>query len=140
MPTQRSLRIVIAEDEFLLAEDLRQLVEASGHEVVGVVATAPELVSLVEDWRPDLALVDVQLARGSNGLDAARVIKEQHGVPAIAVTANPDEERARKAGLLGLVRKPPAAAVLIAVLRAAAEWLETGHVEEHPSRFLFVGR
>jgi CheY-like chemotaxis protein len=140
MPTQRSLRIVIAEDEFLLAEDLRQLVEASGHEVVGVVATAPELVSLVQHWRPDLALVDIQLARGSNGLDAAMVIKAQHGVPAIAVTANPDEERARKAGLLGLVPKPYSSAVLAAVLRAAAEWLEKGCVEEHSSRFLFVGR
>ena len=56
MPTQRSLRIVIAEDEFLLAEDLRQLVEAIGHQVVGVVATAPELVALVQRGRPDLAL------------------------------------------------------------------------------------
>ena len=140
MPTERSLRIAIAEDEFLLAEDLRQLVEASGHEVVGVVATAPELVSLVQHWRPDLALVVIQLARGSNGLDAAKVIKAQHGVPAIAVTANPDEERARKAGLLGLVPKPYASAVLAAVLRAAAEWLEKGCVEEHSSQFLFVGR
>ena len=51
MPTETSLRIAIAEDEFLLAEDLRQLVEASGHEVVGVVATAPEFVSLVKRWR-----------------------------------------------------------------------------------------
>ena len=51
MPTQRSLRIVIAEDEFLLAEDLRQLVEASGHEVVGVVATAPERRIGDPTWR-----------------------------------------------------------------------------------------
>ena len=140
MPSQRSLRIAIAEDEFFLAEDLRQLVEASGHEVVGVVATAPELVALVQRWRPDLALVDIHLARGSNGLDAAKAIKQQHGVPAIAVTANPDEERARKAGVLGLVPKPHASAVLAAVLRAAAEWLEKGRVQENSSRFLFVGR
>ena len=140
MPTEKSLRIAIAEDEFLLAEDLRQLVEASGHEVVGVVATAPELVSLVQQWRPDLALVDIQLARGSNGLDAARVIKAQHGVPAIAVTANPDEKRARKAGLLGLVPKPNASVVLPAVLLAAAEWLEKGRFAEISSRFLFAGR
>jgi two-component system, response regulator PdtaR len=140
MPSQRSLRIAIAEDEFFLAEDLRQLVEASGHEVVGVVATAPELVALVQRWRPDLALVDIQLARGSNGLDAAKAIKQQHGVPAIAVTANPDEERARKAGVLGLVPKPHASAVLAAVLRATAEWLEKGRVQENSSRLLFVGR
>ena len=140
MPAQSSLRIAIAEDEFLVAEDLRQLVEAGGHQVVGVVATAPELVALVQHGRPDLALVDIQLARGSNGLDAAMVIKEQHGVPAIAVTANPDEERARKAGLLGLIPKPDASAVLATVLRAAAEWLEKGRVEETSSRFLFVGR
>jgi two-component system, response regulator PdtaR len=138
MPAQRSLRIAIAEDEFLLAEGLRRLVEAGGHRVVGVVATAPELVALVQRGRPDLALVDIQLARGSNGLDAAMLIKERHGVPAIAVTANPDEERARKAGLLGLVPKPDASAVLATVLRAAAEWLEKGHVEETSSRFLFV--
>jgi DNA-binding response OmpR family regulator len=85
------------------------------------------------------SLVDVQFARGSNGLDAAMVIKAQHGVPAIAVTANPDEERARKAGLLGLVPKPYASAVLAAVLRAAAEWLEKGRVQENSSRFLFLG-
>jgi hypothetical protein len=56
------------------------------------------------------------------------------------VTANPDEERVRKAGLLGLVPKPHASAALATVLRAAAEWLEKGRVEESSSRFLFVGR
>ena len=122
------------------AEDLRQLVEGSGHKVVGVVATAPEFVSLVERRRPDLALVDVQLARGTNGLDAAKAIKQQYGLPAIAVTSNPDEQRARKAGLLGLVPKPCASAALGEVLRATAEWLEKEHVEENSSRSLFVGR
>ncbi len=141
MPFQspkKSLRITIAEDEFLIAEELRMLIEDDGHRVVDVVRTGGELIAAVERRRPDLALVDVKLARGSDGLAAARTITERHNVPAIAVTAHLEPERAREAGLLGLLPKPYAASALRDTLYAAAEWLEKGHLERASGAFLFV--
>ena len=136
----KSLRIAIAEDEFLIAEELCLQVEGSGHRVVGLARTGRELLAVVELHRPDLALVDIKLARGSDGLAAAQAIAERHHVPAIAVTAHLEPERARQAGLLGLLPKPYAAAALRETLRAAAEWLEKGRLETTSGAFLFVRR
>ena len=100
------LRIAIAEDQWLAMEDLRACLETLGHEVVGTARTAAELVMLVARERPDLALVDARLARGSDGLRAARAIRRRYGVPAIAVSAHLTAEEAARAGLLGLLSKP----------------------------------
>jgi two-component system, response regulator PdtaR len=116
----RPLRIAVAEDEFLLVEHLCGLVETFGHTVVGVARTGEELVTVVADEHPDLALVDIRLARGIDGLVAAKAVGERFGVPAVAVTGHLTVEEARAAGLLGLLPKPFSAAQLEATLAATA--------------------
>ena len=120
------LRIAVAEDEWLLAEQLCAQLESLGHEVVGIARTGPELMATVTRERPDLALVDIRLARGSDGLAAAKRIWEQLRVPAIAATGHLTADEAQAAGLLGLLRKPLTRARLQPVLSSASEWLKTG--------------
>ena len=120
------LRIAIAEDSWFVAEHLRGEVAALGHAVVGLARTGDELVALVERERPDLALVDVRLANGSDGLAAAREIQERFGVPAVAATGQLKPAEAAAAGLLGVLSKPYTSAALAAVLSRAADWLEGG--------------
>ncbi|GLX02428.1 response regulator transcription factor [Microtetraspora sp. NBRC 16547] len=73
------MRIVLADDDVLLREGLASLLERSGFEVVGQAGDAEELLVLVREHRPDLAIVDIRMppTHTTEGLDAARVIREE---------------------------------------------------------------
>ncbi len=122
----KHLRIAVAEDNWFAAEHLRAELEALGHIVVGLARTDEELVALTDHEHPDLALVDIHLARGSDGLAAAKKVQKRFGVPAIAVTGHLTAAEARAAGLLGLLGKPFTPVGLRRVLAGAAAWLENG--------------
>ena len=80
-------RVVLADDDVLLREGLAGLLERSGFEVVGQGGTASELISLVRDHEPELAIVDIRMppSHTNEGLDAARVIREELPQTAILV-------------------------------------------------------
>jgi DNA-binding NarL/FixJ family response regulator len=79
--------VVLADDDILLREGMAGLLERSGFEVVGQSAGASELVELVREHRPDLAIVDIRMppSHTTEGLDAARVIREESPETAILV-------------------------------------------------------
>ena len=81
------LRVVLADDDVLLREGLASLLEGSGMEVVGRAGDAAELLVAVGDTVPDLAIVDIRMppTRTTEGLEAARVIRQQHPEMAILV-------------------------------------------------------
>jgi DNA-binding NarL/FixJ family response regulator len=74
------LRVVLADDDVLLREGLASLLDGSGMDVVGRAADAAELLAAVRDTVPDLAVVDIRMppTRTTEGLEAARVIRQQH--------------------------------------------------------------
>jgi DNA-binding NarL/FixJ family response regulator len=78
---------VLADDEVLLREGLASLLERSGFEVVGQGGDGSELVALVREHQPELAVVDIRMppAHSTEGLDAARVIREEFPETAIVV-------------------------------------------------------
>jgi DNA-binding NarL/FixJ family response regulator len=80
-------RVVLADDDVLLREGLAGLLERSGFEVVGQCATGSELIALVRELRPDLAIVDIRMppTYTNEGLEAARVIREERPETAILV-------------------------------------------------------
>jgi CheY-like chemotaxis protein len=120
------LGIAIAEDNWFLAEYLCGELAAQGHTIVGRARTGEELINLVARERPDLVLVDVRLAHGSDGLAVAKEIQERFDTPAIAATGQLTAAEAEAAGLLGIVSKPYTLHALRAVLEGAAAWLESG--------------
>lgn len=75
----KALRIVLADDDVLLREGLASLLERSGFDVVGQAGNASELLSLVREREPDLVIVDIRMppAHGTEGLEAARVIRDE---------------------------------------------------------------
>lgn len=87
---QTKARILIIEDEAVIAMDLSDLVTAAGHDVCAIETTASGAVSAAERERPDLVLADIQLADGSSGIDAVKQILSSFDVPVIFVTAFPD--------------------------------------------------
>jgi len=85
-----SSRILITEDEMIIAIDLENLVSELGHEVVGIATTREQAVRLAKEQEPDLVLADIQLADGSSGVDAASDIVHNLGIPVIFITAFPE--------------------------------------------------
>ncbi|WP_042425449.1 response regulator [Streptacidiphilus anmyonensis] len=73
------MRVVIAEDNVLLREGLQLLLSSSGHEVVGTASTGPEVLPLLLEHRPDVAVLDVRMppAFRDEGLRAALAAREQ---------------------------------------------------------------
>jgi DNA-binding NarL/FixJ family response regulator len=78
-------RVVLADDDVLLREGLASLLERSGYAVVGQAGGARELLDLVREHEPSLAVVDIRMPPGhsTEGLDAARVIREEFPETAI---------------------------------------------------------
>jgi len=87
---QTKARILIIEDEAVIAMDLSDLVTGAGHTVCAVEATASTAVAAANRERPDLVLADIQLADGSSGIDAVKEILSSFDVPVIFITAFPD--------------------------------------------------
>ena len=114
--------LLVAEDEFLVALDLQTTLEENGYEVCGLAATAGDAVALAEQHRPNLALVDVNLARGSNGLDAVAALKQEFGIPAIVVTGHATAKDAQKAGALGCLTKPFDPRSLLPLIDSVLAW------------------
>ncbi|MEM1086405.1 MAG: response regulator [Pseudomonadota bacterium] len=83
-------RILIIEDETLIAASLNQIASSLGHEVVGLAGTESEAIELARQTQPDLILADVKLADGSLGTDAVAEITRTLDVPVIFITAYPE--------------------------------------------------
>ena len=85
--TTSGTRVALADDDVLLREGLAGLLERSGFEVVGQCGTAPELLELVREHRPELVIVDIRMPPGQTreGLDAAHQIREEFPDTAVLV-------------------------------------------------------
>lgn len=113
-------RVLVVEDNPILALEIGSLVTDMGHVVCGTAANEREALELAETEQPTLALLDVRLADGDNGIAVARALRQQKALRTIFVTAFDDELLERDARHLGqVVRKPfTADAVKAAISRA----------------------
>lgn len=87
---QLRTKVLIVEDEPVIAADLESLVEELGHSVTGNATTRDEAIALAADNPPGLVLCDIQLADKSSGIEAAQEIVEKFSVPVIFITAFPE--------------------------------------------------
>ncbi len=104
-----SLRVLIVEDEVIVALELQSHLENLGYEVVGSVTSGEEAVLHADALQPDLVLMDVRLSGKMDGIEAARQIRARYEVPIIFLTAFGDEqtlERAKAVGPFGYLLKP----------------------------------
>jgi DNA-binding NarL/FixJ family response regulator len=101
-----NLRLLIAEDDELVVLGLTLVIEQLGYEICGIARTAAEAVDLAERHHPDLALMDVALADGSNGLSAARDISGRLAIPVIVCSGHATAMDAHAAGASRFLMKP----------------------------------
>jgi DNA-binding NtrC family response regulator len=101
-------RIVIVEDELIVARDIRKTLERNGYKVAGVATTVEKALTLVEETKPWLVLVDIFLKGSLTGIDLATALNKQ-GVAFIYVSANSNQpvlEAAKTTNPYGFIVKP----------------------------------
>lgn len=86
-----SLLVLIVEDEFFIALDLQDQVETLGYRVTGAARDLEGCKRAAMKERPDVALMDIRLAGGSSGIDAARWLHDEMGVRCIFISGNLDD-------------------------------------------------
>lgn len=129
------LKVIIVEDEALLAMELESLVEDSGNVVVGWATGFDEAKALIDANAADIAFVDLNLADGPTGVKVAEYIRDSGGSLAVFMTANPRSLPKNYAGAIGVIAKP----YTMNGLMAALNYLKEGVREPPPASTLPVG-
>jgi CheY-like chemotaxis protein len=115
-------RILIVEDEYLVATEAEEALASAGYVVVGIAATAAEAIEMAVSQGPDLIVMDVKLAAGSNGIEAATKIFARTGIRCIFATAFADEATralANTAAPISWLPKPYAGSELVRAVGVA---------------------
>ncbi len=102
-------RILIVEDEPIVAEDIKGLLEKLGYEVAGMAANGDQALALAPAANPDMILMDISMAGSLDGIETAVQLRRRHQLPIIFLTAYSDEQtldRAREAEPFGYIIKP----------------------------------
>lgn len=115
------LKILIVEDEALLAMELESLIEDAGHTVAGWATSSAEARELVDTIEADLAFVDLNLADGPTGIDVARHIASSRASMVVFLTANANRVPDHFEGAVGVIAKPYTMNGLLAALRYLQE-------------------
>lgn len=88
---RRPPRILVVEDEAIVAADIQDRLEVLGYEVAGWATTGEEALELARTESPDLLLMDIMLKGPMNGIQAAQQVRESMSLPVIFLTANSDD-------------------------------------------------
>ena len=104
-----SAKILVVEDELIVAEDIKVTLLKFGFEIVGIASSAKEAVNVALQTKPDLIIMDIVLEGDSNGIEAAHEIRKTLDIPVIFLTAYSDMRTisaAKKIGPFGYIVKP----------------------------------
>ncbi|MBA4028265.1 MAG: response regulator [Planctomyces sp.] len=129
-PAERPVRILVADDEHLVATELAEQLTRSGYQAVGPAHDCDSAIRMAQELAPDMALLDIRMPGTQDGIGAAGVLMDRLGTPSVMVTAYSDTDTLRRAcaaGVCGFVVKPPQADQL----RAAIEVGWSRHVRIH---------
>ena len=102
-------KILIVEDEAMLARDLSRSLKDAGYDITGRVSSGEEAIRMVEESKPDVVLMDIGLKGEMDGIDAAKSIRNRHDIPVIYLTAFAAEnllERAKRTEPYAFLSKP----------------------------------
>lgn len=106
----KKVKILIVEDESIVAMDIKQSLEKMGHEVLGIASTGVKALEfLSKNVKPDLILMDIMIKGDMTGIDIADHVNKHHKIPVIFLTAYADEKTLEKAKLTepyGYILKP----------------------------------
>jgi CheY-like chemotaxis protein len=116
------MRVLIVEDEPLIADFMSDVLRRPDVRVIGAAMTGPEAMQIAEREHPDIALVDISLVGAMDGWAVARVLRDAYGTRPVFITGDYGQEvdaRALAAGAAGCLHKPFRAAELVEMVTQA---------------------
>lgn len=105
----KTVRVLIVEDEYILARNLQEGLESFGYQVLGIVDSGEAAIETAINWRPSIILMDIWIRGEIDGIQAAERIWQQLQIPIIYVTGHSDQSTVERATLtfpFGYVLKP----------------------------------
>ncbi len=105
----RKIKILLAEDEVLIAHCLKMELELNGYDVCSFVSNGEEAVEIAKKEDPNIILMDIHLSGKMDGIEASKKILEHHKIPIIFMTGYNDKaiyERAQKINPVAYLEKP----------------------------------
>lgn len=102
-------RVIIVEDEWIIADDLEKRLVGMGYRVDAKAASGLKALDLIDHHKPDLVLMDIRLRGGMDGIEAAHIVRKQYQIPIVFLTAFSSTqliERAKLAEPMGYLLKP----------------------------------
>ncbi|MCJ2088274.1 response regulator [Methylobacterium sp. E-005] len=131
-----TLRILVVEDEALIALELECLLDDLGHVTVGIAGTSAEAIALGRATAPDVAFVDIHLVDGPTGIEVARALSEDRRITVVFMTANAKRIPPDFAGAIGVIAKPYSERVVASTLHYVADRRAGGGAAACPDGFL----
>ena len=132
-------KVLIVEDEPMIAEFLEDTLLAAGYEVCGIAGTVAEAVELGERHDPDLGVVDLCLPGREYGTEIATVLRRRGRFGVLYATGNPDHPRLRQAEGEGCIIKPYLASSVVSALRIVGERMSGHLLSASPRGFRLLG-
>ncbi len=133
-----STRIMIVEDDGIIATRLQSILTRLGYDILGAVASGEGALQKVSEWRPDLVLMDIYLAGKMNGVETAAQIHTQSDIPVVYLTAYSDDallQQAKITAPYGYLLKPIQERELYATIEMALYRHELeSRLKEHKRR------
>ena len=117
------IRVLILEDEALIAWELRDTLTDAGFEVVGIASRVRDALSIAENTRPHVAILDIRLRGERDGIEAALLLRQQFDVQVVMLTGQSDrvaEDKAAIAQAAAYLNKPISHRLLINAIKLAA--------------------
>ncbi len=87
-----SIKVMIVEDEFIVAQDIAMHLKSNGYEVLDPIDNGEQAILTCKAEKPDIVLMDINLGKGMNGIEAAKSILKNHHLPLIFITAYSDSD------------------------------------------------
>ena len=105
----KKARVLVVEDEKIIAKDIESTLKRIGHESAGSVARGEDALIAAEKERPDMVLMDITLKGEMDGIEAAKIINDRFHIPIVYITAHQDEdtiEKTKGTNPYGYITKP----------------------------------
>ena len=92
MEKKKKIRVLVAEDDYLVGETIKRALKQTGYELVGKASDGVEAVEMAVSLRPDVVVMDIQMPE-LDGLEAAGRIQEHCPMPVVILTAHESDQR-----------------------------------------------
>jgi DNA-binding response OmpR family regulator len=131
----QKFRVLIVEDDIMIADTLEEILVAAGYTVCGIASTTVTAIALGERYHPDLGIFDLRLSEGGWGTDAAAALHARGRFGVLYATGNPDHPLLNTAHGEGCIGKPYSATSIIAALEIVRERMSGLPLSASPKGF-----